>query len=151
MYCLSSLTEDTLMFGKKTTLNILMIDDDKDDIYITQRRLKRANVSHNFFSETSGFNLFVKLAELTENNKTNNNLIILLDINMPIVNGLDVLTLLKTKSPYKDVPVIMLCTSDNINDMTDSLSIGADAYLVKPLDPKALISALENLKQFKLS
>ncbi len=151
MICLSSLAEETLMFGKKNTLNILMIDDDKDDIYITQRRLKRANVSHNFFSETSGFNLFVKLAELTENNKTNKNLIILLDINMPIVNGLDVLTLLKTKSPYKDVPVIMLCTSDNINDMTDSLSIGADAYLVKPLDPKALISAIENLKQYKLS
>ncbi len=143
--------EDTPMFGKKTTLNILMIDDDKDDIYITQRRLKRANVSHNFFYETSGFNLFVKLAELKENKKTNSNLIILLDINMPIVNGLDVLTLLKTKSPYKDVPVIMLCTSDNINDMTDSLSIGADAYLVKPLDPEGLISAIENLGNFKLT
>jgi DNA-binding response OmpR family regulator len=70
---------------------------------------------------------------------------------MPIVNGLDVLTLLKTKSPYKDVPVIMLCTSDNINDMTDSLSIGADAYLVKPLDPEGFISAIENLGNFKLS
>ncbi|GAA6212035.1 response regulator [Hyphomicrobiales bacterium 4NK60-0047b] len=138
------------MFGKENRLNILMIDDDKDDIYITQRRLKKANVSCNFFSETSGFNLFVKLAELTENKNTKNNLIILLDINMPIVNGLDVLTLLKTKSPYKNIPVIMLCTSDDESYMNDSFSYGADAYLVKPINTEDFRFAIDNLRGVKL-
>ncbi len=76
--------------------------------------------------------------------------LILLDINMPIVNGLDVLTLLKTKSPYKNIPVIMLCTSDDESYMNDSFSYGADAYLVKPINTEDFRFAIDNLRGVKL-
>ena len=125
--------------------NILMVDDDKDDIYATKRRLADSGIPHNFASETQPDNLFQKLDEMFQSMEGEFNLVILLDVNMPGINGFEVLRNLKKNDHFKHIPVFMLCHSDDVIDMAGSFSNGANGYLIKPLVPKDLLAAINDL------
>lgn len=116
-----------------TGADILMIDDDIDDIYSTKRRLTQSKFTNNFVYETNPKNVFEALSEMKSDANGSANVIILLDINMPEVNGFDVLQSLKNDDRYKDIPIFMLCSSDDVVDMLETYSEGADGYLVKPI------------------
>lgn len=113
--------------------NILMIDDDLEDIYVTKRRLNESKVTNNFVYETNPKNVIETLSQMYIEMEDGANIIILLDINMPEVNGFEVLQSIKTNKLYKDIPVFMLCTSDDVVDMLETYEVGADGYLVKPI------------------
>lgn len=136
--------------------NILMVDDDKDDIYTTMRRISGSSLCSSFLYETDPQKLLEKLEKLEKVDSINNwesgklNLIILLDINMPRVDGFDILKELKSNEKYKDIPVFMLCTSDDVVDMLDSFELGADGYLVKPIAPNEMLTAINDLGSHKL-
>ncbi len=65
--------------------------------------------------------------------------LILADINMPVMDGLKLLSLLKSNPSYKDIPVIMITTEGAEEDRKKALSIGANAYLTKPIQTQELI------------
>ena len=64
--------------------------------------------------------------------------LILVDINMPDINGLELLSFIKNNEEYKNIPVIIISTEGSEKDQKKGLSLGADEYLVKPFDPKSL-------------
>lgn len=65
--------------------------------------------------------------------------LILADINMPVMDGLKLLSLLRSNPSYKDIPVIMITTEGAEEDRKKALSIGANAYLTKPIQTQELI------------
>ena len=64
--------------------------------------------------------------------------LILVDTNMPDINGLELLSFIKNNEEYKNIPVIIISTEGSEKDQKKGLSLGADEYLVKPFDPKSL-------------
>lgn len=80
--------------------------------------------------------------------------LVLLDVMMPVMNGLEACKILKADPATKDIPVFMLTAKSQINDIEEAFRVGADDYLTKPFDPDALSdrinSKLENFRKSKL-
>ena len=64
--------------------------------------------------------------------------LIVTDINMPDINGLELVSFVKSNGAYQDIPLIIISTEGSERDREKGLSLGADAYLVKPFEPEAL-------------
>jgi two-component system chemotaxis response regulator CheY len=64
--------------------------------------------------------------------------LILTDINMPDINGLELVSFVKSNSAYRSIPLIIVSTEGSERDRDKGMSLGADAYLVKPFDPEDL-------------
>lgn len=71
--------------------------------------------------------------------------LILTDINMPDINGLELLSFIRSNPMYKNVPVVVISTEGSRKDIEKGLSLGANEYLVKPFQPEQL---LEIVKRF---
>ena len=104
---------------------VLMIDDDKEDQEIFQQELKKFASSIKFLSAYSGEE---GLAILNKNSID----YIFLDINMPLMNGIDVLKLIKNDENLKNIPVIIFSTSDGRAYKKMALNLGAALYFTKP-------------------
>ena len=80
--------------------------------------------------------------------------LVLLDVMMPVMNGLEACKILKADPATKDIPVFMITAKSQINDIEEAFRVGADDYLTKPFDPDALSdrinSKLENFRKSKL-
>lgn len=126
-------------------LRVIMIDDDMDDIYITARRLTDSNLQADFVFENDPHQLFDLLIENHLDGCLGDNLVVLLDINMPDISGLDVLQQLRSDERFRDVPVLMLCTSDDAQDMMASYDVGADGYLTKPIVTDEMLGFVSQL------
>jgi CheY-like chemotaxis protein len=74
--------------------------------------------------------------------------VILLDLKMPKVDGLEVLRQVKSDAHLKTIPVVMLTSSKNEGDVLKSYELGANAYVVKPLDFQQFIAAIKQLMTF---
>ncbi len=74
--------------------------------------------------------------------------IVLLDINMPRVNGKQVLQHMRASEKLRTIPVIMLSVSDNEDDVSEAYALGANAYLVKPVELGKFEKLLQHLKDF---
>jgi CheY-like chemotaxis protein len=81
-----------------------------------------------------------KMFNLLENNHP---AIILLDIDMPQMNGYDAIKILKSKPKTKDIPVLFLAENANSTDRERCLNLGAADYIFKPFDPQTLIACIE--------
>jgi two-component system chemotaxis response regulator CheY len=64
--------------------------------------------------------------------------LIVTDINMPDINGLELVSFVKSNASYRDIPLIIVSTESSERDRDKGLELGADAYLVKPFEPDAL-------------
>lgn len=73
--------------------------------------------------------------------------LIICDVNMPNMNGLDFLDTIKKDEEFKNIPIIMLTTEGGINDKEQAFDLGADGYVVKPFRPPLLIKEIKRVMQ----
>jgi len=104
---------------------VLLIDDDKDDQEIFQKELKKFNSSIKFLSAYNGQEGLDILNKHSAD-------YIFLDINMPVMNGIDALKLIKKDESLKNIPVIIYSTSDGRAYKKMALDLGASSYFTKP-------------------
>ncbi|MFC4723254.1 response regulator [Geojedonia litorea] len=121
-------------------LSILFIEDDLVETMKINRTLKKLGVNHEIQEAKNGEEALILL-------KSNDNLpdIILLDLNMPKVNGLEFLKILKQDEKLKYLPTIVLTTSNNHKDILECYKIGIAGYILKPLSFDAYINKLDKL------
>jgi CheY-like chemotaxis protein len=89
-----------------------------------------------------------KMFSLLENNHP---ALILLDIEMPQMNGYDAIKILKSKLETKDIPVIFLADGVDSPDMEKGISLGVADYIFKPFDPQTLIACVEKHSQHEIT
>ncbi|SDM03945.1 response regulator [Siphonobacter aquaeclarae] len=115
---------------------VYVVDDDEDDRFFAQEGLnEHADCEVFFFA--NGEELLAGL-EIAPELPT----LVLLDLNMPRMNGFEALTALKRHPEWKSIPVIILTTSSRPADREEALSLGAAAFLTKPADFVHLVELL---------
>jgi CheY-like chemotaxis protein len=111
--------------------HVIIVDDDIEDHLILQDYFKVVGMENAVKFLHNGQDAIVYLEDLEENEKLPQ--LIVLDLNMPILNGTQTLLQIKGNQRLKDIPVIILSTSANENEKRKCLSFGAIEYLVKPI------------------
>jgi CheY-like chemotaxis protein len=139
------------MNTQKTNLvHILLVEDSEGDILLTSEALEGYKVKTEISVAKNGQEaldfLFKRGAFMNE--KTPD--LILLDINIPIFNGHEVLQQIKTDSNLKKIPVIMLTTSSNPKDIAKAYQNNCNGYIKKPLEIEDFLSAILKIEQFCL-
>lgn len=125
--------------------NILYVEDNKDQITFFSRVINKLG-DYNFVASEDGQSAI----EILEKDKSFEPEMILLDINLPGMNGFEILQYVRTKTTYKNVPVVMFTSSDSEGDIKKSYAYGANAYLVKPESLQSLKEVLQDTFNFWL-
>ncbi|MEJ0060419.1 MAG: response regulator [Terricaulis sp.] len=123
---------------------ILIVEDSADDFEATKRAFGKANLRNAIAHALSGEEA---LAYLRSNTEVRPGLI-LLDLNMPGIDGRKTLEIIKGTDTMKDIPVVVLTTSDDERDIKACYELGANTYIQKPVDFDGLISAIQRLKEY---
>jgi PleD family two-component response regulator len=110
------------------TLRILLVEDDKIEVMKFKRAMLKHSDDHQLFSAGNGSDA---LADLHSSNVLPE--VIFLDLNMPKMNGLEFLEILKSDPELRFIPTVMLTTSANPKDLKRAFDIGVSGYLIKPL------------------
>lgn len=116
-----------------TEHNILLVEDNSDDAILTIRALKRINIVFNLHLAKSGSEALEKLLGYSADKTTHPN-VILLDLNLPDMSGIDVLKRIKSDHRTKKIPVVILSSSRNSEDIDQCMEVGANSYIQKPVD-----------------
>lgn len=129
-------------------IEIFMLEDSPADIEMAKELFEQAKIINNFSYTEDGESAldYLNKRGKYENAKTPD--IIILDINVPRVNGIKVLEEIKNNSQLKRIPVIMLTTSDDSDDIEKSYAKYANAYIQKPLQIKDFYNIVNTFEEF---
>ncbi len=131
-------------------LNILLTEDDKGHAALLTRNLWRTCVDANIIHFSNGYELLAYLegeSNLAEQ-FTPGKYILLLDIKMPGLNGVEVLRNIKHKDEISSIPVIMVTTTNNPDEVNICYEEGCSFYIVKPSDYIQFMETIQNLGEF---
>ena len=123
---------------------ILLVEDDRVDAMTVRRALKDLKVTNQLICTTNGEGALEYLR--SESNKKP--CVILLDLNMPKMNGIDFLKIAKGEEELKKIPVIVLTTSKEEQDVAESFNLSVAGYIVKPVDYKRFVEAIRVLELY---
>ncbi len=136
-----------------TAVEILLVEDNLNDAELALRALKKSGVANNIFVVNDGQDAldFIYCKNKYENRKPQNlPKVILLDLKLPKVDGLEVLKTLKSDEKKKIIPVIVLTSSDQEKDMIESYKLGVNSYIQKPIDFDQFIEAVKTIGMYWL-
>lgn len=123
---------------------VLLVEDDAVDVMTVKRCFKQLKIPNDLMIAGNGEEAIVLLS----NPETPLPCIILLDINMPKMNGLELLHYLKSSSNFQKTPVIMLTSSKEETDVNKCFELGVAGYLVKPVEYQSFVSTIELLSAY---
>jgi CheY-like chemotaxis protein len=111
-------------------LNILLVEDDEVDVMNVKRAFKKGNISNPLFVAHDGIEALEKLrgGEVPKGRR-----LILLDLNMPRMNGIEFLRELRNDSSLAPAPVVVLTTSNDDRDKVEAYNLNVAGYLIKPV------------------
>ena len=123
---------------------IVLVEDNLDDVRLTKLAFENLEISSQFVHCINGEELLAFL----KNEPLSNINYILLDLNMPKLNGFDVLSNFQANEELKRLPVIVFTTSSNPSDISKCYEMGANAYVVKPFDFMDLEKTISAISSF---
>jgi CheY-like chemotaxis protein len=130
-------------------LNILLVEDDEVDVMNVQRALKKNNSDSTLYRAANGIEA---LAMLRTNSKIitddNSRLLILLDLNMPKMGGLEFLKELRADPTLSKLPVVILTTSMQDSDLATAYQYNAAGYLIKPITFSSFVEMIDILTRY---
>ncbi len=129
---------------------IVLAEDNQNDVELTLAALAEINLANEVVVLRDGAETLDYLYRRNRyaSRAPGNPAVLLLDLKMPKVDGLDVLRTLKADDGLKTIPVVMLTSSREEQDLVRSYTLGANAYVVKPVDFRAFSDAVRQLGAF---
>jgi CheY-like chemotaxis protein len=133
--------------GKEVT--IVMIEDDEGHARLIEKNVRRAGVNNQIVPFMNG-NAALDFILGTDRSGANANhyLLILLDLNLPDMSGIDILEKVKSNPNTKRLPVIVLTTTDDEREIQRCYDLGANVYITKPVDYDSFANAIRQLGLF---
>ena len=134
---------------KDSTVTILLVEDDDVDVMNVQRAFKKNNITNPLRVAGNGLEaLAVLRGEAGQEPLRKLPALILLDINMPKMNGIEFLTELRADPVLKSLSVIVLTTSNEERDKVAAYDLNVAGYILKPVETDDLIKAIGTLKLY---
>ncbi|MGX7667477.1 response regulator [Flavobacterium pedocola] len=136
---------------KYNNIDIVFVDDNMDDATLTLRALRKGGLSNTIIHLKDGaeaLSFMYAQDEFSSRNKSQHPKLILLDLKMPKVSGLEVLEKLKTDADFKTIPIVILTSSKEDPDVKKCYELGANSYIVKPVESENFFSAIKELGFF---
>ena len=129
---------------------ILLVEDNPKDLELTLHALEKSNLANEVVTVRDGKEALNYLfREGNYQNRTQGNpAVVLLDLKLPKVDGIQVLEKVKADPALQSIPVVMLTTSREEKDLLRSYQLGVNAYVVKPVAFKEFINAIQELGIF---
>ncbi|MFW5866795.1 MAG: response regulator [Armatimonadota bacterium] len=127
---------------------ILLVEDNPDDVELTMRGLRQGHICNEVIVARDGVEALDYLwcrGEWRERDPDDHPAVVLLDIQLPKIDGLEVLREMRADSRTKRVPVVILTSSNEERDLIDSYDLGANSFVRKPVDFEQFADAVRHL------
>ncbi len=127
---------------------ILLVEDNPDDVLLTKRAFKKSNILNELVVARDGVEALDYLfgtGAYEGRDLSIMPVLILLDLRLPKLDGIDVLRRIRTDERTKLIPVVVLTTSKEQKDLIESYSLGANSYIPKPVDFDQFVQAVRQL------
>ena len=133
-----------------TLKKILFAEDDNRDAELTIEAFSELNLANNVIRVKNGSEVldYLNKKGIYKNREDGFPVVIILDLNMPILNGLETLKIIKNTPEFKNIPVVMLTSSKDEINLAKSYNMGVNAYVVKPIDFVDFMNAIKQLGMF---
>lgn len=136
------------MSEEKGRIKVFMIDDNPDDIELTLEAFREVKSEFGFSFDVAqdGVEAMQYLKREGEHSARQTPDLILLDLNMPRMNGFEVLEELKSDNELKNIPVVVLSISQNKDDIARVNELNANSYIVKPMDINEYVNVVRKVE-----
>lgn len=136
---------------KQEEVKILLVEDNEGDIVLTLEGLREARISNHVSVVKDGEQALRFLRKTGEFEGAVTPNLILLDINLPRIDGKEVLTEIKKDPALKKIPAVMLTTSESELDVMDAYNNYANCYITKPVDYGKFMEVVHSIREFWIS
>ncbi len=133
---------------KEKTINFLVIEDNELDVEKISRGFRRLKIANRVTIAGDGYTALDMLRGNGAHEKLLGPLVILLDLNMPRMNGFEFLEILRADDAIKHLPVFVLTTSDRDKDIADAYRLNVCGYIVKPIELEQMFEAIGTLGMY---
>jgi CheY-like chemotaxis protein len=126
-------------------LNILLVEDDEVDVMNVRRAFKKNNICNPLWVAGNGLDA---LEMLRSGDMPRDRRLVLLDLNMPRMNGIEFLRELRADPDLRSVPVVVLTTSDDERDRVEAYNLNVAGYILKPVTLMNFVEAMATLNKY---
>lgn len=126
-------------------LNILLVEDDEVDVMNVRRAFKKANIANPIYVAENGIEALEKLKDGTVPKERR---LVLLDINMPKMNGIEFLRQLRQDAELRNTSVVVLTTSNEDTDRIEAFNLNVAGYLLKPVTFNNFVDVMASLNKY---
>ena len=133
------------------TIDILLVEDNPADIDLTKEALEECKIANNLYIVSDGENALAFLRKESNFRDKPRPDLILLDLNLPKIDGREILEEIKNDDKLKQIPVVILTTSESKEDITEMYKLHANCYITKPVDINQFIKVVQSIGDFWFS
>jgi CheY-like chemotaxis protein len=130
------------------TIEILLLEDEVADAYLVKIALKENKILARLHHVVDGYEGLSFLQQRDSYSNVPRPDLILLDLNMPRMNGYEFLVAIKGDERFKGIPIIVLSTSDVESDVLSSYQLGAASYITKPVSIEQFIAVINKISEY---
>jgi two-component system, response regulator len=134
-------------------VEVLLVEDNIHDAEMTIRALRKVNLANNLVHVKDGeeaLEFIFAQGKFSNRQQADQPKVILLDIKMPKVDGIEVLKQLKSRESTKSIPIVIMTSSKEEQDIINSYQLGVNSYVVKPVDFEGFARAVSQLGMYWL-
>ena len=132
-------------------IEVLLVEDDPGDVLMTREAFEENKVANRLTVVSDGASAMAYLRKEGEHADAATPDLVLLDLNLPRMDGREVLAAMKSDPELRRIPVVVLTTSEAEEDVLRSYSLHANAYVTKPVDFQRFISVVRQIDDFFLT
>ena len=139
--------------NESCSVEILLVEDNPQDLELTQRALRKANLTNSIHVARDGAEALEFLfceGNYATRKSDDGPKVILLDLKLPKVDGLQVLKRIKSDPRTRSIPVVVLTSSKEQNDVVESYHLGVNSYIVKPVNFERFAAAVQEVGMYWL-
>lgn len=128
-----------------SAMEILLVEDSVNDVTLTLRAFKKNNLANKVFTVSDGeeaLEFLFSTGRYADRNVKVTPKIVLLDLKLPKINGIEVLRKIKTDERTRSIPVVVLTSSQETSDLNECYRLGVNSYIQKPVDFDQFVKVL---------